>query len=445
MTSLRMRAVAGGVVWAIFSILIGVFGLASYLDNQTQKRFDELLISRHTEIVIDVANNTERPQSFRFQISDPAYRQPFSGLYWQIQAPDGEIYVSASLVDLLLPGPTDPDERISIGNFAGPTGEDHRRIQEWVTLADGSRWHVQVASSLQSLWIDRNELRGNLVLAFGLITIIGVMGAFLQASATLSPLLDLRKDVSSRWNNDGNLDPAAYPEEVAPLVTDINTLLDRNRDIITISRRQAADLAHAAKTPSAIMRNELEQLLQSGQPVQQSIEALDRLDAQLKRSFARMRANGGHAATNVSTDLDKSLGRMTRAFLALARNEQKILTSEIAPALRVHMDQNDFEEVMGNLLDNAMKWSAGTIHVSAKSVDDFVLIEIDDDGPGIPDADFAAAIVGGQRLDSSKPGTGLGLAIAADLVHAYGGQIVLSASPLLGGLQVAVKLKTFGL
>ena len=196
MTSLRMRAVAGGVVWAIFSILIGVFGLASYLDNQTQKRFDELLISRHTEIVIDVANNTERPQNFRFQISDPAYRQPFSGLYWQIQAPDGEIYVSASLVDLLLPGPTDPDGRISIGNFAGPTGEDHRRIQEWVTLADGSRWHVQVASSLQSLWIDRNELRGNLVLAFGLITIIGVMGAFLQASATLRPLLDLRKDVS---------------------------------------------------------------------------------------------------------------------------------------------------------------------------------------------------------------------------------------------------------
>ena len=136
---------------------------------------------------------------------------------------------------------------------------------------------------------------------------------------------------------------------------------------------------------------------------------------------------------------------MTRAFLALARNEQKILTSEIAPALRVHMDQNDFEEVMGNLLDNAMKWSAETIHVSASSVDDFVLIEINDDGPGIPDEDFAAAIVGGQRLDSSKPGTGLGLAIAADLVHAYGGQIVLSASPLLGGLRVAVKLKAFGL
>lgn len=445
MTSLRTRAVAGGVIWAIFSILIGVFGLASYLDNQTQNRFDELLINRHTQTVIEVANYATTPEFISTSMADPAYRRPFSGQYWQVEGPDGDTYVSESLVDTLLPRPTSKEGRISIGNFVGPTGEQHRRIQEWITLEDGSMWHIQVASSLQSLLVDRNELRGNLVLAFGLITVVGVMGAFLQASTTLRPLNDLRKDVLSRWDTDGDLDTDKYPIEVAPLVTDINTLLERNRDIISRSRRQAADLAHAVKTPSAIVRNELEKLLNSGQPVQQSIEALDRLDAQLKRSFARMRADGSSAGMHVHTDLDAALGRMTRAFGAMARNDQKTLTAEIEPGLQVRMDQADFEEVMGNLLDNAMKWSARTIHIAAKASDTVVEIQIEDDGPGIPEDDFGTATLSGQRLDTSKPGTGLGLAIAADLAHAYGGKISLAESKKLGGLRAKVRLKTTGL
>ncbi len=445
MRSLRTRAVVGGIIWAICSILIGVFGLASYLDTQTQARFDELLITRHTQAVIEVANAYENPDQIANRIGDPAYRQPFSGQYWQVEGPGGGIYVSASLVDTLLPRPGPQIGRISIGNFVGPTGERLRRIEEWLTLEDGSVWHVQVAASLQSLFEDRAKLRGNLVLAFGLIATLGVIGAFLQASTTLRPLNDLRRDVLSRWDTEGDLDAAAYPIEVAPLVTDINTLLERNREIVSRSRRQAADLAHAVKTPSAVVRNELERLAKAGQPMGASIEALDRLDAQLKRSFARMRADGGSAAMHTYTDLDTSLGRMTRAFSALARNQDKKLTSAIDPGLRVRMDQNDFEEVIGNLMDNAMKWSESTIHIAAKQADDEVEILVEDDGPGISEDDYGLATLSGQRLDTSKPGTGLGLAIAADLAHAYGGKISLGEARELGGLRAMVRLKTSGL
>ncbi len=445
MTSMRTRAVAAGVIWAIFSILIGVFGLASYLDGQTQARFDELLASRHTQAVIEVANYAETPQLIDTGIGDPVYRQPFSGQYWQIENPDGEIFVSQSLVDMLLPRPTKRTGTIQIGNFAGPTGEQHRRIQEWITLEDGSVWHVQVASSLQSLIADRQKLRGNLVLAFGLIAVVGVMAGFLQASTVLRPINDLRRDVLSRWDTDDELDVSAYPVEVSPLVTDINTLLERNREIVSRSRRQAADLAHAVKTPSAIVRNELEKLRDTGQPVANSIEALDRLDAQLKRSFARMRADGGNAAMHTFTDLDDALGRMVRAFTALARNENKALTAKVDRGLRVRIDQNDFEEVIGNLMDNAMKWSNKNIGIGAEADGEHVLIRICDDGPGIPDEDLGVATLSGQRLDTSKPGTGLGLAIAADLAHAYGGKISLYQCPELGGLQVQVRLKASGI
>uniref|UniRef100_A0AAN0NJ61 histidine kinase n=1 Tax=Yoonia rhodophyticola TaxID=3137370 RepID=A0AAN0NJ61_9RHOB len=254
----------------------------------------------------------------------------------------------------------------------------------------------------------------------------------------------MRRDVLARWEADGDLDPEAYPIEVAPLVKDINVLLERNREIVNRSRRQSADLAHAIKTPSAIVRNELEKMQAAGQPVQQSIDALDRLDAQLKRSFARMRADGGNAAMHTFTDLDTSLGRFTRAFAAMARNDGKILTTDIPPGLRVRMDSSDFDEIIGNLLDNALKWSHSMIHLSAREVGDFVDICVEDDGDGIPEDDYGSATLSGQRLDTSKPGTGLGLAIASDLAHAYGGKIQLSVSDMFKGLHVRIHLKHTG-
>ncbi|PUB17297.1 ATP-binding protein [Yoonia sediminilitoris] len=444
MISLRARAITGGVIWAIFTIIIGVFGLASYVDRLAQERFDELLVTRHTQAVISVAKSAMTQNSIASGIGEASYRRPFSGQYWQVIAPDGEVFVSESLVDARLPRPGPNTGKISIANFVGETDEQLRRIEEWLTLEDGSIWHVQVASSLSSLLQDRNQLRGNLLLAFGLIAILGIIGAFLQASTTLRPLNDLRREVLSRWDKEGGLDVAGYPVEVAPLVNDINTLLDRNREIITRSRRQAADLAHAVKTPSAIVRNELEALQRNGQPVDQSIAALNRLDAQLNRSFARIRADGGSSSINTYTDLDISLGRMSKAFTSLAGNLGKVLISDISSNLRVRMDRTDFEEVIGNLLDNALKWSATEIRITARDEQDHVAIIIEDDGPGIPEADRKTAMMSGQRLDTSQPGTGLGLAIATDVAYAYGGEVTLGTSDRLGGLKVTIRLKTSG-
>ena len=445
MTSMRTRAITAGVVWAVFSILIGVFGMASYLDGLTQNRFDELLVNRHTQVVVEVANNADDPDRISFGIADPAYRRPFSGQYWQAEGPDGQIYVSPSLVDTLLPRPNSPQGRIAINNFSGPGAVPHRRIHEWVTLADGSRWHIQVASSLESLFEDRRNLRSNLMLAFGLIAAIGIIAAVVQSYAMLRPLNLLRREVLARWDSEDGLNFQAYPIEVMPLVNDINVLLERNRDVVSASRRQAADLAHAVKTPSSIVRNELQGLKETGHHVDQAIEALDRLDAQLKRSFARMRADGSSAAIKSFTKLDPCLDRMYRAFSALARNHGKELKTMIAPGLRIRMDQNDFEEALGNILDNALKWSESQILLVAEEAGDLVEIHVCDDGPGILEVEYGEATQSGKRLDTSKPGTGLGLAIASDLVQAYGGKLILQPCQLLGGLQVQFRLKKSGI
>ena len=445
MTSLRARAATGGILWAVVIITLGLAGLSQYMNGQAQARFIELLQTRHAQAVVAVSNNSLTPQNIPRAIGDPVYQTPLSGQYWQIEDSDADILRSPSLGDELLPQPSEADDERVNREFIGPEGEPVLVIRQWITLDDGSRWHVQVASTLDRLEAEYATLRSTLLNAFAIIVAVGVLGALAQVAVVLQPLNQLRKDVSSRWEKEDELEVESYPIEVAPLVTDINTLMDRNRDIMRRSRRQAADLAHAIKTPSAIIRNELVTLETKGVAVQDSIDALDRLDAQLKRSFARMRADGSEGAIRVSTELDTALGRMQRAFTALARNEGKSFTAEFEPGLRVRMDQSDFEEVMGNLLDNALKWSASQVILKAVQNDDgVIMITISDDGPGIPKEEMSRATRSGQRLDVSKPGTGLGLAIASDLIHAYGGRMLLAKDETLGGLIVHIRLPVSG-
>ncbi len=445
MTSLRTRAVSAGIIWAIVTIVLGLAGLSSYLTSQSEERFVELLQTRQTQAIVAVANNAASPDDIVRAIGDPVYQRPFSGQYWQVENDMGELLVSPSLVDSLLPEAETPFEGIVMREITTLDGEELLCIGQWITLADGRQWYVQVASSLEGLREEQAVLERSLLWAFGIVTVIAIIGALLQVSAMLQPLNHLRRDVAARWEHEDGLEVAGYPVEVAPLVNDINGLLERNRDIIKGSRKQAADLAHAIKTPAAIMRNELESLELQGRDVHDALQALDRLDAQLQRSLARMRADGGDSAVGVVTELDTALGRMQRAFTALARNAEKSFSADIPEGLRVRIDQSDFEEVMGNLLDNAMKWSKSSFSLSAAKTDDpAVLITIADDGPGIPDDKIVQAVQSGRRLDQSVPGTGLGLAIASDLVDVYGGTLTLGRSRTQGGLAVYVRLPVPG-
>jgi signal transduction histidine kinase len=309
-----------------------------------------------------------------------------------------------------------------------------------IILDDGDRWTVQVASSTESLERDQAALRQRINLAKVIVSSFAILGSLGIAIFTLRPLARLRRDVAARWTNNGDLTATNYPQEVQPLVSDINELLARNRDIVGRSRRQAADLAHALKTPSAILRNELEGLKKDGLAINDSLEALDRLDAQLARSFARMRAEQGSAAEYTLTDIDVSLGRMTRAFAAMAKNQDRTMRVSVDPNLNARINQDDFEEIIGNLLDNALKWSASAISLSAFAQDDTLKVFIEDDGPGIPTEDRDRVFSSGLRLDETKPGTGLGLAIACELSRAYSGALAILDSSDLGGAKFVVKL-----
>ena len=440
MLSLRKRAWISGGLSALVSLTVGTFLLYSFLNQRVLQRFDAALVDRHTQIVVALSSVAEDPAQLADLLFDPTYQTPFSGRYWQVTGPDGRIFGSASLLDATLPGLVSASPSLVVFDTANPDVEEVRVAEQLITLEDGSTWTVAVAEGLSELNAERRETRQSLVVAFALVAVIGLAGVLFQTAAIVRPLDRLRRDVAQRWDKDEEMNEADYPEEVAPLVADINGLLQRNRDIIGRSRRQAADLAHALKTPSAILRNELSVLAEGSHDMDKALDALDRVDAQLGRSLARLRASTSGETTQVRTDLSHSIDRFARMFGMMARRDGKAFDVACDPGLTIRMDAQAIEEVLGNLLDNALKWCRSTMALTATKVADGVEVLIEDDGPGIPEADRVEAMKSGARLDTSKPGTGLGLAIAGDLLQAYGATLALEDSARLGGLAARITL-----
>jgi signal transduction histidine kinase len=441
MGSLRRRTLINAVAAAALSVAVVSIALFTYIDAVTLKRFDRALDDRHTQLVVALSENAQNPAALEKRLIDPAYQRPYSGRYWQVMAPDGTVYTSPSLFGATLVAPMPSTDRLESWTGPSPNGGQLRGMQQRITLGNGSVWTVTAAETLTPLLTERYETRKSLLIAFGIVAAFGLLSAWLQVTVVLRPLSRLREEVATRWDRDARLDPHDYPSEVAPLVSDIDVLLARNKETVARARRQASDLAHALKTPAAIVRNELMTLQEQGRDVGPALEALGRLDAHLRRSLARMNAiqsakGGAGGPINATPTLD----RLSRLFGAMCARHGKKLEVTNAPDLQVWMDRQDLEEVLGNLLDNALKWGRTTVRLSAISEPSGVALCVEDDGVGIPEAERARVLESGARLDLSVSGTGLGLAIVSDLVSAYGGRLELSTSVQLGGLFAAVHL-----
>ncbi|WP_420585321.1 ATP-binding protein [Ruegeria sp.] len=444
MLSLRERALLGGVASGAVSVAIGLIAVLSYINSRVLDRFDEALEDRHTQLVVGLSVTTQNPAALGDLLFDPDYSTPYSGRYWQVTNSTGDVYTSASLFDETLAEPRSISDGPVIWDTMGPGDEIVRSAFQEITYEDGTVWGVSVAENKEQLLVERRVAQRSLMPVFALVGLIGVASSLLLMSAIIGPLRTLRADVSHRWERDEDLKPENYPGEVSPLVTDLNQLLLRNREIIAGSRRQTADLAHSLKTPATILRNELLNLSDSGASTDVAQEALDRIDAQIGRSLARMRAANSAELTHSRTNLSQSINRLSRLFLIMAEREGKLFSVTSPKDVWIRMDTQDIEEVIGNLLDNAFKWCRKSVKLSAEIHEDGIVIRVEDDGPGIPEEARREALRSGGRLDTSVAGTGLGLAIAVDLLNAYGAKLSLDTSRSLGGLEVRVVLPPKG-
>ncbi len=270
-------------------------------------------------------------------------------------------------------------------------------------------------------------------------------GGVLTAIVSLLPLHRLKRRLGPvRRGTAARLD-GSYPEEVQPLVDDLNDLLRRNREALERSRLEADNLAHGLKTPLAILTNELGRLRAAGKISTEEMERqVETMAAQIELHLGRARAAAARLARppESTCDIGSSVDGLRRTMRRLHESKNLSIEIEVEDDLSFLGDREDLEEMLGNPFDNACKWARSSVRLTARRSEARVTVAIDDDGPGLADAELAT-LERGERLDTTEAGTGVGLALTRSLAQLYGGSMALGHSPL-GGLRVVVELPGTG-
>jgi signal transduction histidine kinase len=229
------------------------------------------------------------------------------------------------------------------------------------------------------------------------------------------------------------------PREIEPLTQELNALLVHNEVQAEEARRHAGNLAHALKTPLTVITNAA--AAESHDLAETVIREAATMRRQVDHHLARARAIGRRSSAQARAEVWPSLEAVERAVSKIY--EVTIdLTGDRKAAVRV--EAQDLDELLGNLIENAAKYGGGRVFVTVRTTSECVEIDVEDDGPGIPEAMRAAIFDRGARLDTEKPGTGLGLAIVRDVAEIYNGSIRLEESEDLGGLLARLKLPLCG-
>jgi len=299
-------------------------------------------------------------------------------------------------------------------------------------------WHVALGNRhpprLMALVFDHAAVVA--VLCAGLL-----FAGLLQVRRGWSPINQLRTrlarlDAGVERRLDGE-----YPSEVAPLVGDLNALLDQRERSLARARAKAGDLAHGLKTPLAVLLQEADRADAAGQPglgdaIRQQVDRMRRqVDYQLAQARAEALVEGRGAAASVAASADG----LARTLRRLHGGRGIAIDVAVAAGLQVRVEGEDLDEMLGNLLDNACKWARSRAALAASLDGHRVIVIIDDDGPGIAPALREAMFERGVRADEASPGSGLGLSIVRDLARACGGDVALADAPI-GGLRVRLEL-----
>jgi signal transduction histidine kinase len=431
-----MLAIAAG--WILVMMVAGGFLLDRTVSTIVVDQFDAQLEDRLLSMIANAELSPRGEVRFTRPLADQSYLEPLSGEYWQVSRVGQTPYPSRSLWDRRLPVEPLPDDdmRFYDLNFGG---ELLRVVQQDATLP-GSEvvFQFQVAQSRVPLDAQLQRVGRTVTISLLILGAVLIALAAIQALYGLMPLRRVGREVAGvRAGRSARVSTDFVPE-VAPLMVEINELLDTSEEQAEAARRHAGNLAHALKTPMAVLTNEA----QSRDT--ELANAVARQTAIMRRHvdhhLARARALGRRSALNMRSAVWPSLEAIRRTVERIYPDQ---VTIDLDGDRTVDFlgERQDLEEMLGNLIENAAKYGGGRVFVSvARGAGDTVVIEVEDDGPGIPAERREGIFQRGARLDTDKPGTGLGLAIVKDVAEIYGGAIDLTTSDDLGGLRVVLTL-----
>jgi len=438
----RMLAVAG--LWIATLLLIGGFALDRVLTATITRNFDAQLTYALNAMITAAEIGPDGEVLLSRGLVDQRFDQSYSGLYFQVSANGEEPFRSRSLWDRALKPDLSTLARDARAYTSSEFPDEPLRIVERDALIPGSpvSWRFQVAGSRADLDQQIADLRRTLTWSLSVLGLGLLILAALQATYGLWPLRRVSRSIVAIRSGYATRIPTNFPPEIAPLVTELNALLEHNERQAEEARTHAGNLAHALKTPMSVLINEAKATAPN------LPEAVLRETTTMKRHvdhhLARARAIGRRSASAARTEVWPSLVALQRAIERIHAERGVVIDVAGDKTLAFRGERQDLEEMLGNLVDNAAKYGAGRVFVTVGRTDRMVYITVEDDGPGIPVEARASLFQRGARLDTSKPGTGLGLAIVRDVAEIYGGSVELGESEDLGGLCVTLRLPECG-
>ncbi len=424
--------------WIFILLVGGGIALDRVLGSSIRQNFDNQLEYVLTAMIASAEIGPDGEVRFNRALGDQRFLEPNSGLYWQVSAPDRLPFPSRSLWDRELQTPPPHDDASVHFRESSEFPEEPLRIAEReIFLPDSdAKWTFMVAQSRDSLDAQITELRSVLIVSFLLLGLGLVILAALQTLYGLWPLRAVRESIAEMRSGQKSRVVRPLPDEVMPMVTELNGLLDHNEKQAEEARRHAGNLAHALKTPLTVIMNSA--TAKAGDLDEIVIREATTMRRQVDHHLARARAVGRRGHTHSRANVWQSLESVERAVSRLYGHVRLDMDGDREVSARV--ERQDLDEMLGNLIENAAKYGGGSVFVTVEQNRDFVEILVEDDGMGIPEQERERIFDRGARLDTGKPGTGLGLAIVRDVAEIYEGSASLEESEDLGGLLVRLRL-----
>ena len=451
--SLSFRLIFTSAVVAFVLLVSAAFLLSTLFQAAIERNFDARLRAVLDSLLANVELRTDGSPGMSGQIADPRFTLPLSGWYWQVTPPAGkalaDLASESSLEKRLAPADGDGLVRDGGGIASFYTkdsaGKQLRAIEQKFKLFGGTdEFSFLVAGNFDELKEEINAFRRALysvlaLLGFGLLAAI-----VLQVRVALRPMQRMQQALSAIRGGKAERLEGDFPSEMQPVAEELNLLIQANTEVIDRARTQVGNLAHALKTPLSVLTNEAQgNKTAFGQKVSEQTQVMrDQVNLYLDRARRAARAQ----TLGSVTDIEPVFSALGRTIARINQDKGTKIDVVVEPGLKFRGEVQDLEEMAGNLIDNAAKWSAHAVKITAAALIDpidgtrnWLMVTVDDDGPGLPAEKRAEAVKRGKRLDESKPGSGLGLNIVTETAAMYGGNVVLGDAEL-GGLRVQLRL-----
>ena len=450
--SLALRLFLWATAWTVVILIVTGIALSTLYRHAVERAFDRRLDVYLRTLVADVASPEEGADKFPQSIGEPLFELPLSGWYWQVNRLDSkkpEVHSSRSLWDSGLPRlPVDRSASAAEarqGYADGPEEQRLRIVERNIDLGNDGRYLISVAGDASEIDDETGNFDRAIGMTFVALTVALLLTTALQVRFGLAPLKRITGSLAEIRSGRAERLQGDFPVEIAPLARETNALIEANREIVERARTHVGNLAHALKTPLSVLVNEAG--ARGDDPLAHKVlEQTDIMRDQVARQLERARLAARSSVLGTLVDIPPVVTALARTMEKLYRTRDIAIDVTLPKSARFRGEQQDLEEMIGNLVDNSCKWAQSRVAIevladgpTAADGKSRVRVIVDDDGPGLSPAEREQVARRGQRLDETKPGSGLGLSIVIELASLYGGVLTLGTAPI-GGLRAELAL-----